>query len=145
MNKVLALATHQSRLGALTLHRTLPVYEDGINDYQCRTKPHFAISILSLHHWQLATHEAGCDLPWYERRANILVPNFAMNEQDIGRQLKIGSCVLQCEAETDPCARMDLLCKGLKSALTPDWRGGGRFSIVQAGEIQIDDEFEWIS
>ena len=47
--------------------------------------------------------------------------------------------VLEITRETDPGERMEVLAKGLKAALLPDWRGGACAMVVAEGTIAVGD------
>lgn len=90
--------------------------------------------------WDAAMAEVGCDLPWYERRANLLVDGFDL-PQIAGTRLRIGTdVVLEVTRHTDPCERMEALAPGLFAALTPDWRGGACTRVLMGGRIAVGDE-----
>ncbi|WP_319557606.1 MOSC domain-containing protein [Thiomicrorhabdus sp.] len=146
MAKLLGIATHQKSRGDIQLHAQAKLQlMNGLNDYRGNQDINTAVTILSLKSWRKACREAGCpDLPWQERRANLLIDDIQFDKEDIGRQLKIGAALLEVTEETDPCGRMEKLCSGLKRALFPDWRGGARCRVILSGEIKIDDTVEWL-
>ncbi len=89
--------------------------------------------------WDAAMAEVGCDIPWYERRANLLVDGFDL-PQIAGTRLRIGTdVVLEVTRHTDPCERMEALAPGLFTALTPDWRGGACTRVLMGGRIAVGD------
>ena len=139
--KLIGIATHQRSKGEITLHKeaiiTLP---QGLNDHQGRKNTRTAVTLLSLAQWQQACQEAGCDLQWWHRRAQLLINDDTFSAEDIGKRFQIGTAILEVTKETDPCARMDQLCQGLKAALTPDFRGGVRCQVIQAGVIHLNDQ-----
>lgn len=100
------------------------------------------VTVLSETSWQKACAELGVDLPWYSRRANLLVGGYEFGAADVGRILRIGELRLRITKETDPCERMDQLCPGLSRALSPDWRGGVCCRVVASGEIRVGDSIE---
>jgi len=90
--------------------------------------------------WANAADECGADVPWYERRANLLVEQFDIPQQP-GARLRIGSEVLvEITQECAPCERMEALHRGLRSALEPDWRAGARARVVHGGQVAVGDE-----
>jgi MOSC domain-containing protein YiiM len=90
--------------------------------------------------WDAALADIGRDIPWYERRANLLVEGLDL-PQVAGVRLRIGRDVLfEVTIETDPCHRMEALAPGLCAALTPDWRGGACSRVLAGGRIAIGDE-----
>uniref|UniRef100_UPI003A89DBE6 MOSC domain-containing protein n=1 Tax=Sphingomonas sp. GlSt437 TaxID=3389970 RepID=UPI003A89DBE6 len=91
--------------------------------------------------WQAALAEIGADIPWQERRANLLVDGLAL-PQEAGALLRIGSVRLMVMVECNPCYRMDALHPGLQAALTPDWRGGVCCRVLSGGVINVGDRIE---
>lgn len=97
------------------------------------------ITVLEREDWDAAMAEVGRNIPWQERRANLLVEGIDL-PQVAGRRLRIGNdVVLEVARETDPCERMEVLAPGLKAALLPDWRGGVCTFVVSGGEIAVGD------
>jgi MOSC domain-containing protein YiiM len=90
--------------------------------------------------WAAATRECGADVPWFERRANLLVEGLDI-PQESGARLRIGSDVLvEITQECAPCERMEALHAGLRAALEPDWRAGARARVIRGGKVAIGDE-----
>jgi len=96
------------------------------------------ITVLFRESWDDACRELGVSLPWTTRRANLLVEGVAA-PQMAGGKIRIGDVVLEIRMETDPCDLMERAHSGLKSALTPDWRGGVCCNVVTGGELRIGD------
>ena len=97
------------------------------------------VSLIEAGDWAAATAEAGVNIPWWERRANLLVEDFDLPHGGDVR-LRIGKdVVLEIKAEIDPCERMDELAPGLRQALVPDWRGGAGGKVIAGGLIAIGD------
>ncbi len=98
------------------------------------------VSLIERGDWDRAMAEIGHSLPWWERRANLLVDGLDL-PQVVGARLRIGAdVVLEVRDETEPCERMEALAEGLRAALTPDWRGGVLTMVVQGGRIAVGDE-----
>ncbi|PZO75496.1 MAG: MOSC domain-containing protein [Sphingomonas taxi] len=98
------------------------------------------VTLLERGDWDAAMAEVGHDIPWYERRANLLVDGFDL-PQIPGTRLRIGAdVVLEVTRHTDPCERMEALAPGLFAALTPDWRGGACTRVLMGGSIAVGDE-----
>jgi MOSC domain-containing protein YiiM len=97
------------------------------------------ITILSESAWQKACAEVNTDLPWTRRRANMLVDGLEFDAGHVGKTLRIGEVSLKITRETNPCALMDQQQQGLKTALTPEWRGGICCKVLTAGSIRIGD------
>ena len=90
--------------------------------------------------WAAALAELGEDIPWQERRANLLVAGLRL-PREAGRVIAIGKSLrIETTVECDPCSRMDAIAPGLKAALLPDWRGGILGRVIADGEIALGDE-----
>ncbi|MBX9814490.1 MAG: MOSC domain-containing protein, partial [Sphingomonas sp.] len=85
--------------------------------------------------------ELGADLPWWERRANLLVAGLDLPRAP-GVVLRIGDVRLEVTIECDPCQRMDELLPGLQAALRPDWRGGICARVLSGGVVAVGDRVE---
>lgn len=97
------------------------------------------VSLIEAADWAAATAEVGVDVPWQERRANLLVGALDL-PQRAGAVLRIGDTArLEITVECDPCIRMEQVAPGLMAALTPDWRGGVLARVIDEGEIRIGD------
>jgi len=99
------------------------------------------VSVLAREDWEKACADAGADLSWTMRRANLLVEGLALKEKE-GAQLRIGNALLEVVMETDPCAQMDKAYNGLRKALEPNWRGGVCCRVLKGGTIAVGDEVE---
>jgi len=98
------------------------------------------VTLMERRDWEAAMADLDRDIPWQERRANLLVDGLDL-PQLAGAQLRIGADVLvTVTGECDPCSRMEIIAPGLKAALTPDWRGGVTAKILSGGEIALGDE-----
>lgn len=97
------------------------------------------VTLMERADWLAATAEIGRDIPWRERRANLLVDGFDL-PQIPGTRLRLGTdVVLEVTYETDPCHRMEALAPGLYAALLPDWRGGVCSRVLAGGVIAVGD------
>jgi len=98
------------------------------------------VVLLEASDWAQATSECGADVPWWERRANLLVEGLDL-PQEPGAKLRIGSQILvQITQECAPCERMEALHPGLREALSPDWRAGARARVLRGGSVAVGDE-----
>ena len=98
------------------------------------------VVLLEARDWTEATAECGADVPWWERRANLLVEGLDIPQQP-GMRLRIGSGVLvEITQECAPCERMETLHSGLRQALTPDWRAGARARVLRGGGVAVGDQ-----
>ncbi|MCB1645164.1 MAG: MOSC domain-containing protein [Pseudomonadales bacterium] len=102
------------------------------------------VTILSLESWQKACAETGEMLDWKTRRANFLITGYDFSPADVGRQVHIGTAVLEITVETDPCHKMEAACPGLLKALTPDWRGGVCCRVLKGGSVRNGDPVQII-
>lgn len=98
------------------------------------------VSLLDAQSWQDALAVLGQDVPWQERRANLLVGGIRLPRRS-GAIIAIGpSLRIETTGECDPCQRMDEIVPGLQAALVPFWRGGVLGRVIADGDIAIGDE-----
>lgn len=97
------------------------------------------VSLMEARDWAAAQAEVGHNIPWQERRANLLVDGLDL-PQRAGVRIRVGTALLETTVETDPCERMEALAEGLRAALTPDWRGGVCAMVVEEGAIAVGDQ-----
>ena len=90
--------------------------------------------------WEAACRELGVDLPWTTRRANLFVEGVPVPHE--GERLVIGSLVLEVTQETQPCQVMEAAQRGLRAALTPDWRGGVCCRVIAGGTVRVGDRVD---
>jgi MOSC domain-containing protein YiiM len=133
----------RSRGAMETLDRIAVTLDGGVvGDFRggMKGKPHRRqVTLIERGDWAAALAEIGADIPWQERRCNLLVDTLDL-PQVKGARLRIGAdVVLEITCETDPCSRMDAVAPGLYAALLPDWRGGVCTMVVQGGAIAIGD------
>ncbi len=98
------------------------------------------ITMLFREGWEAACLDLGAALPWVTRRANLLVEGVATPRE--GGRLAIGGVILEVTGETYPCHLMEAAHRGLREALTPDWRGGVTCNVVTGGTIAAGDAVE---
>ncbi len=145
MGRIAGIARHPfSRAPMETIDRARVTLEGGIvGDFRggMKGKPHKRqVSLIEAGDWAAAMAEVGHNIPWEQRRANLLVEGLDL-PQTAGVRLRIGAdVVLEVCRETDPCDRMEALAEGLRAALTPDWRGGACTMVIAPGEIAVGDE-----
>ena len=96
------------------------------------------ITLLSAESWAATCRDFGVDLPWWYRRANLLIEGLDLSAA-IGRTLSIGSIRIQVHGETKPCGLMDQQHAGLRQALVPDCRGGVYGQVLAGGTIRVGD------
>jgi MOSC domain-containing protein YiiM len=103
-------------------------------------KPGRQVTVLFREGWERACEELGVTLRWVTRRANLLVEGVAIPRE--GCRLTVGECVLEVTEETQPCQVMEAAHRGLRRALTPEWRGGVSCRVVTGGTIRLGDSVE---
>jgi MOSC domain-containing protein YiiM len=96
------------------------------------------VTFLDARQWQEVLGELGVELPWYTRRANVLVEGIDL-PATVGWRLQVGACRFAIGGETTPCQRMDELQPGLRRILTPALRGGVWGKVLQGGALSVGD------
>jgi MOSC domain-containing protein YiiM len=96
------------------------------------------VTVLSVESWQAACGDLGTDLPWTQRRANLLIRGTALAETT-GAIIQINDVVLEISFETTPCERMEEQHPNLRAALKSDWRGGVCCRVLSGGQVRIGD------
>ena len=141
---IAGLARHAAPRAAMeVIDRATITPERGVEgDCKGRFKPggrnRRQVTLIERRDWEMATAALGVDLPWSDRRANILVDGIDLPQLP-GTVLRIGDVRLVVMVECDPCHRMDALAPGLQQALRDDWRGGVCTRVLTGGEIAIGD------
>ncbi len=98
------------------------------------------VSLLEQASWAEAMALLGADVPWQERRANLLIGDLKLPRRT-GAVIAIGASLrLETTGECDPCSRMEEIVPGLKAALEPFWRGGVLARVLSDGAIAVGDE-----
>ncbi|HEY0623704.1 MOSC domain-containing protein [Sphingomonas sp.] len=144
MGRIAGIARHAfSKAPMETIDRARVTLESGIaGDFRgaMKGKPHKRqVTLIEAGDWATAMDLVGHNIPWEQRRANLLVEGLDL-PQVAGKRLRIGDVVLEVTVETEPCERMEALAEGLRAALTPDWRGGICTMVIAPGEIAVGDE-----
>jgi MOSC domain-containing protein YiiM len=138
MGHLLAIARAPVKRGAL-----IPITEaavgidDGVVGDARGMRAGRQVTVVFREGWEDACRDLGVELPWTTRRANLLVEGVPVPKE--GRRLVIGAAVLEVTQETQPCQVMEAAHRGLRAALTPDWRGGVSCRVLQGGTIRIGD------
>lgn len=101
------------------------------------------VTILEARAWDAAIAELGTAVDPIARRANLLISGIPLADSR-GQVLRIGACTLRIGGEVRPCERMDEACRGLKSALRPQWRGGAFAEALTDATIAVGDAVEWL-
>ena len=95
-----------------------------------------SLTLLSKEQWAAVCAELGAELPWYTRRANLLIEGLDL-ASTIGREITIGDVRVRIHDETKPCRIMDQQFAGLRKALLPDCRGGVFGQVLNDGTIDV--------
>ena len=101
------------------------------------------ITIIDEARWREVQEELGVDVDPRTRRANLMLRGIDL-ERTIGRELRLGTCIVRIYGETRPCNQMEEAQPGLRAALSPRWRGGAFAEILTGGTIHIGDVAEWV-
>ena len=141
MGHLLAIARAPVKRGPLMgLQEAAVGVADGVDGDARGKRPGRQVTVVFREGWDAACRELGVELPWITRRANLLVEGVPVPRE--GERLVIGSLVLEVTQETQPCQIMEAAHRGLRAALTPDWRGGVCCRVVQGGTIRVGDRVD---
>jgi len=151
LGRLLGIARHDRPRGPMeTVERVLVTREEGLAG-DCRGPARLGknnwrqVSLIEAASWAEAMAVLGADVPWQERRANLLVGGLKLPRRT-GAIIAIGSSLrIETTGECEPCRRMDEVSPGLRAALTPFWRGGVVGRILADGEIALGDEVRIVS
>jgi MOSC domain-containing protein YiiM len=109
------------------------------------------VTILARENWEAALADLAAstgvgpiDLPWTARRANVFVEGVKL-PQGQGSVISLGGALLEVTEETTPCAQMEMALRGLREALSPDWRGGVTCKVLSGGSVAIGDRITVIT
>ena len=138
--RLAGIARHAERRGPIEVLEAVRITpEAGVEGDRNGSKSRRQVSLLEAGDWAAAITEAGASLPWWERRANLLVEDFDLPHGGDVR-VRIGAdVVIELKTEIDPCERMEELAPGLRHALVPDWRGGVGGKVVSGGTVRVGD------
>ncbi|WP_116092259.1 MOSC domain-containing protein [Sphingomonas crusticola] len=98
------------------------------------------VTVMAVEAWREALAELGVDVPWEERRVNLMVEGLALEHTTDARMIFSSGLILEITGECDPCRRMEDVAVGLDAALRPNWRGGIISRVIEGGPIQIGDQ-----
>lgn len=96
------------------------------------------VTLLSAEAWEETCRELETELPWYTRRANLLVERIDLAET-ITHTIRVGEVEIRVHGETKPCDIMDEQHEGLRRTLIPDCRGGVYGQVLEGGTIRVGD------
>ncbi len=146
MGRIAGIARHDEPLGPVEVVERAELIEgQGVaGDFRGTRKAgsmgQNGVVLIEAGDWATATAECGADVPWSERRGNLLVDGLDLPQQP-GARLRIGrDVVVEITQECAPCERMEALHPGLRAALTSDWRAGARARVLRGGEVAVGDE-----
>jgi MOSC domain-containing protein YiiM len=141
MGQLLGIARAPVKRGALLpLAEAVIGVEDGINGDARGRHAGRQVTVVFREGWEAACRELKVELPWTTRRANLFVEGVPVPRE--GRRLVIGGAVLEVTQETQPCQVMEAAHRGLRAALTPDWRGGVSCRVIKGGTIRLGDRVD---
>lgn len=99
------------------------------------------VTFIDAGQWRQVVGELGVDLPWFTRRANLLVDGLDL-PATVGSRLRIGDCLFEIHGETEPCERMEELQAGLRAGLVPQMRGGVWGKVLESGQLRVGQSVE---
>jgi len=102
------------------------------------------ITLLSAESWSDVCREMGKDIPWWTRRANLLIEGLDL-ATTVSHHLKIGSVEILIHGETKPCRLMDAQVQGLTRVMVPQFRGGVHGQVLTGGTIRVGDAITMMS
>ena len=145
MARIAGIARHDQPLGPIEVldHAELVEGQGISGDFRGARKAgsqgQNGVVLIEAGDWAAAAAECGADVPWWERRGNLLVEGLDLPQQP-GARLRIGEAVVvEITQECAPCERMEALHPGLRAALTPDWRAGARARVISGGRVAVGD------
>ncbi|MEZ9820264.1 MOSC domain-containing protein [Shewanella sp. 10N.286.45.A1] len=139
MTKLVGIAYKTEKRGAMiTTEHASVTQKNGVENDIFGRPGKRQVTVMSLQQWQQACNEVDKNLPWFTRRANLLVDGLSFSALDQGKRLVIGELILEVTGETDPCKKMEIAYPGLEKALLPDWRGGVTCRVLNDASIAIN-------
>ncbi len=99
------------------------------------------VTLLSAESWADVCREVGVSLPWYARRANLLIAGMDLSTT-IGRIIRVGAIEVRIHGESKPCNVMEAQQVGLRDALKPHCCGGVFGEVLAGGTIRVGDRVE---
>jgi MOSC domain-containing protein YiiM len=101
------------------------------------------VTVISKEAFAEVSAELGATIEPSFRRANFMVSGIDLRESR-GRVLAVGGVRLRLVGETRPCERMDEAHPGLRSALSPEWRGGAYGEVLNDGAIAVGCDVSFV-
>ncbi len=139
MGRLVGIARREKKRAEMEILKDAEISdESGVaNDFRGRPGKR-QVTVMSAEAWASACKELGQEIPWTTRRANLLVEDVEL-PQRTGDVIKVGGVRLLITMEVDPCSRMEEQVQGLRSALTPEWRGGVACTVLKGGPVRVGD------
>ena len=94
--------------------------------------------------WRTALAELGADVPWHERRVNLLLDGLVLEDCAGARLVFAGGVEMMVTGWCDPCRRMEAVAVGLERALMPGWRSGINMQVATAGRLRVGEQVRMI-
>jgi MOSC domain-containing protein YiiM len=101
------------------------------------------VTLISKEAFASISAELGAEIDPGWRRANFMVSGIDLRESR-GRVLSVGGVRLRLVGETRPCERMDEAHRGLRSALSPEWRGGAYGEVLNDGAVAVGCDVSFV-
>jgi MOSC domain-containing protein YiiM len=123
-------------------HAEVTIAEGLHGDFRGSLKPgrnKRQVTAMTVEGWRDALRELGTQVPWEQRRVNLLVEGVSLEQSAGGRLVFDSGLVLEVTGECDPCSRMEEVAPGLKAVLLPRWRGGVTTRVIEGGLIRVGD------
>ncbi|MBW6481893.1 MAG: hypothetical protein K0B10_02415 [Vicingaceae bacterium] len=141
MGKVIGIAGKEKKGTEMVVYASAKAsFEHGIgDDYRGARKDDKQVSIMTIESWNSVCEELKRKIHWTKRNANIIIEGIDL-ENSTGDILKINDFYIEITGELIPCDSMDEVCKGLKQALTLNWRGGVFGKVISEGLIHEGDK-----
>ncbi len=139
MGRLVGIARRDKKRAEMEILNDAEISEQTGVAYDFRGKPgKRQVTVISAAAWAAACEDLGQEIPWTTRRANLLVEDIEL-PQRTGYVIEIGGARLLVTMEVDPCSRMDEQFPGLRSALTPEWRGGVACTVLKGAPVRLGD------
>ncbi len=139
MGRLVGIARREKKRAEMEILKDAEISDEtGVaNDFRGRPGKR-QVTVMSAEAWASACKELGQEIPWTTRRANLLVEDVEL-PQRTGDVIEVGGVRLLITMEVDPCSRMEEQVQGLRSALTPEWRGGVACTVLKGGPVRVGD------
>jgi len=138
IGRVLGIAIRDGVRGVMVEQTEARATENGGVEGDNASRPDRGLTLLASQQWKTVQQELQAEIPWYSRRANVLVEAESLGGL-IGRVIDVGPLRVEVLGETKPCDLMDRVHPGLKSVLMPDYRAGVHARILRGGVLRVGD------